>query len=265
MHPLADLMRRFSVHWLSCADPDAAREIFADDYVMEIGGFVARGREEEYLPASTGQLARFPGLLVTVHDLVITSDRAALRFTEHGPSAKDGEGAAAWRGIALFAWNGERLTWCGTEEDYAGRRRQLLAGVADPVEGPAPAPWAAVPAAPDPGVEQAVRDALAGGVPVSLSADDAWTGQETPPLLDVERVEVRDLLTAGDRAGVVLTEHGAYRGGLDLAGAEGTPASLSSVALVRVTPDGALAGHVVRDRSGLRRRLREDADRAAAS
>ena len=263
--PLTDLMRRFAVHWLSCADPEAAREIFHVDYVMEIGGFVARGREDGYLPASTGQLARFPGLLVTVHDLVVSADRAALRFTEHGPSAADGEGAAAWRGVSLFAWDGERLTHNVTEEDYLGRRRQLRAGTADPVEGPAVAPWAAVPAAPDPAVEDAVRRALLGGVPASLSADDAFAGQPTPPVLDVERVEVRDLFTAGDRAGFAVTEHGRYRGGLPVDDAAvGAPASLSSVGLVRAGADGTLSGHVVRDRSGLRRTLTEAGSRAAA-
>ena len=266
-HPLAELLRRFAVHWLSCADPEAARTIFDDDYVMEIGGFVARGREDAYLPASTGQLARFPGLLVTVHDVVLAPGRAALRFTEHGPSAKEGEGAAAWRGVSLFAWDGARLTHNVTEEDYAGRRRQLLSGVADPVEGPATAPWAAVPAGPDPAVERTLRRVLAGGVPATLSTDDAWAGAPTPPLLDVERVEVRDLFTAGDRAGFAVTEHGRYRGGLELPDAlVGRPASLGSVGLVRVDdgPAGAVTGHVVRDRSGLRRALLESF-RAAAS
>lgn len=262
-HPLAELLRRFAVHWLSCADPEAARTIFADDYVMEIGGFVARGREEAYLPASTGQLARFPGLLVTVHDVVLAPDRAALRFTEHGPSAREGEGAAAWRGVSLFAWGGGRLTHNVTEEDYAGRRRQLRSGIADPVEGPAVAPWSGVPAEPGPGIEDAVRRALASGVPPDLSADDAWLGHPTPPLLDVEHVEVRDLFAAGDRAGFAVTEHGSYRGGLDVPGdLVGRRASLGSVGLVSV--DGpAVTGHVVRDRSGLRRALLDGSSRAA--
>ena len=263
-HPLAELLRRFAVHWLSCADPEAARTIFAEDYVMEIGGFVARGREEAYLPASTGQLARFPGLLVTVHDTVLGPDRAALRFTEHGPSAREGEGAAAWRGVSLFAWDGERLTHNVTEEDYAGRRRQLLTGVPDAVEGPAVAPWSGVPADPSDAVEATVRRTLADGVPTSLSADDAWLSRPTPPLLDVERVEVRDLFTAGQRAGFAVTEHGRYRGGLDVPeDLVGTPASLGSVGLLTV--DGsAVSGHVVRDRSGLRRALLDGGSGAAA-
>jgi hypothetical protein len=156
-----------------------------------------------------------------------------------------------------------------TEEDYAGRRRQLLSGVADPVEGPATAPWAAVPAEPDPAVERTLRRVLADGVPATLSADDAWAGEPTPPLLDVERVEVRDLFTAGDRAGFAVTEHGRYRGGAGVPEElVGTPASLGSVGLVRVgdeAVDGAgITGHVVRDRSGLRRALLESS-RAAAS
>ena len=141
VHPTGALMRRFVVDWLDRADPEVPREIMAPEYTIVIAGVEMVGRDA-YVEATGGQLARFPGLTVTVHDAIYTPDgRAALRFTEHGASARGG--SASWRGIGLFRSEGGRLVHNATEEDYLGRRRQLLAGEPDPVDPPMVAPWTA--------------------------------------------------------------------------------------------------------------------------
>lgn len=257
IHPLAGLMRGFVVDWLACADPEACARIMADGYTATVGGVRLAGRESDYLPATMGQLQRFPGLLVTVHDLWLTDRRAALRFTEHG--AAPDRGPAAWAGIGIFDWDGARLTANVTEEDYLSRRRQFATRTPDQVARPATAPWSARPEPPDPGAEAAVRSWLAagdlsGGGGVEI--DDGWTGQPTPHLLDQHDVEVDTLMCAGRRVAFHLTQHGTYTGGMGLDDDPvGTPAVLRACGMVTVGAAGAVTGHVVRDRVGLRRDL----------
>jgi len=258
-HPLVGLMRRFCVDWLDRADPTVPGEIMAPEYAILIGGHTLAGRDEQYVPGTMTQLRRFPGLLISVHELFTTGGEVAMRFTEHGPSAADDDRPAAWTGIGLFWWDGTRLTRNVTEEDYHSRRRQLAQRRSDPVDAPAPAPWSATPAGPDPGAEDVVRAWLAKGDLAHDGAvllDDGWCGQPTPPLLDVDEVRVAELFSAGDRVAFHVVQSGRYRGGLpDTDGAEGLHAELSAVGMVRVA-DGTLTGHVVRDRVGLRRRVR---------
>jgi hypothetical protein len=261
-------MRRFSVDWLSRADPAVCAEIMAPDYSIRIGGHTLAGRDEAYLPGTLAQLDRFPGLLITAHELFTNGEQVALRFTEHGPSAADDGRPAAWTGIGLFWWDGTRLVRNVTEEDYHSRRRQLAQRRADPVEGPAAAPWAAVPEPPDPDAEAAVRGRLEagelGGDPGGVVLDDGWTGQPTPALLEVTDVRVGELFSSGRRVAFQVVQTGRYLGGLpDTAGAEGRRATLSAVGMVTVGADGGISGRVVRDRVGLRRAVRQP-DRAPA-
>lgn len=246
-------MRRFAVDWLGRADPSACAEIMDPGYAILIGGHTLDGRDDAYIPGTLAQLRRFPGLLLSVQDLWTDGDRVALRFTEHGPSEADGGQPAAWTGIGLFDWNGTRLTRNVTEEDYHSRRRQLAERTSDPVESPAPAPWAAQPEPADPAAERSVREWLAAGDLAPAVLDDGWTGRPTPPLLDVTRVEVGELFSAGPRVAFQAVQHGRYLGGLPgTQGREGREASMSVVGMVG--PDG--RGRVVRDRVGLRRAVR---------
>lgn len=259
-HPLVGVMRRFCVDWLCRADETVPGEILDPHYVVRIGEHTLTGRDAQYVPGTLGQLRRFPGLLITVHELFTDGERVAMRFTEHGPSASDGGRPAAWAGIGLFWWDGERLTRNVTEEDYHSRRRQLADDRCDPVEGPAPAPWAARPIAPDADAEAAARawlatgDLTAGG---AVGLDDGWAGHPTPALLDVTDVRVEELFSAGRAVAFKVVQTGRYVGGLpDTEPARERAVELSAAGLVTVAPEGRIVGRVVRDRIGLRRAVR---------
>lgn len=258
IHPLVGLMRAFVVDWLDRADVSTLQRIMDPGYTAVVGGVTLSGRDEEYAPATLGQLRRFPGLLVTVHDLFTSGEQVALRFTEHGASVAQGGAPAAWAGIGIFGWDGARLTTNVTEEDYLSRRRQISTGRPDPVATPATAPWMAQPEAPQGAAEEAVRRWLADGDLVlggQVLLDDSWTGQPVPTLVHADGVEIDTLFSAGERVAFHATQSGRYAGGLGLPD-EPIGAAIGLRLCGMVTVDGsAISGHVVRDRVGLRRDL----------
>lgn len=253
IHPMGALMRRFVLDWLDRADTAVVPEILAPDYAIDIAGVQMPGREA-YLEATSAQLARFPGLTVTVHDAMYTPDgHAALRFTEHGASARGG--SAAWRGIGLFRARDGVLVHNATEEDYLGRRRQLLTGTPDPVDPPMVAPWTAPVAEPDPEAEKAVRAWLDDGAPArsGITFDDGSTDAD---LLEDSTIAIDALITAGRRVAVHGLARGRYAGGLlGVDAAPGAEVAQGLAALLDVAPDGTMSGHVVRDRLGVYRAL----------
>lgn len=250
------LLRSFCQDWLDRADAEVPARIMSAEYEVQIGGIVLAGLGE-YVPATLGQLEDFRGLQITVHDLISNGSQLALRFTEHGASQKAGGNAAAWRGIALFWSDGIRLVRNVTEEDYTARRRQLSAGVADVIDPPATAPWSTPIVGANAGAEQTVRDWLAaGGLTDEASELVVDDGAHSTAILDVTSTAVLDLFSSGDCVAFRVVESGGYRDGLGLPpAAQGASGSLSSVGFVRVAADGAIRGHVVRDRAGLRRAL----------
>lgn len=265
--PFVALMRRYVVDYTNSHDFDVCDEIMEPDYVLRMGPHVVAGRDGAYRQATEHQLRQFPGLGLTVHEIVSSGDRLALRFSEHGASARHGGRAAVWSGIGLYHWNGRRLTANYVEQDYLARRRQLASGACDPVLPPAVAPWDTVATPPDPRAERVVREWM-GGEPAAtpgVLCDDAPTGRAAEPLIDIERAEVDDLFSAGARVGVHATLRGSYAGGLD--GMDeylGVPGVLHVAALVRVAGGRVVGGHAVRDRLGLLRALRASGAKAAS-
>lgn len=259
-------MRRYVVDYTNSHDLAVCDEIMEPDYVLSMGSHVLSGRDAAYKPATRRQLEQFPGLGLTVHEVVSNGERLALRFSEHGASARHGGAVAVWGGIGLYAWNGTRLTANRVEQDYLSRRRQLVDGVPDTVPAPAPAPWDTAARAPDAGVESAAAAWAAQGAPPvgDVVVDD---GRDPAALVEADEVVVDDLFSAGDRAAVHVTVHGSYRGGLpgfaELDEQVGAPATLHAAALVTVTEGRVVAGHVVRDRLGLARALAPRPARAA--
>ena len=240
MHALARLAQRFTIDWLDRADASVPPQIMAPDYRVHIGDVELAGLEE-YVPATVGQLEQFPGLQLTVHALVLTDEHLALHFTEHGASTRHDLRAAAWAGVALFAWDGERLTENWTQEDYAARRRQLADGVADVVGPPAVAPWTTPPGRPDTAAEDVVRAWLPSAQPGfdGVTWDDGLTAAQLRP----RDVEVAQLFSAGRQVAFAATQ----TDGTDRLGVAG---------LVQVVDGVVSGGVVVSDRHGLARRRR---------
>ena len=257
---LVGLVRRWSVDWLNAQHPQICEQILAPSYTLLIGGFLL-GPREVYVPATMAQLERFPGLVVTTHQLVTSGTLLALVFSEHGASARLDGKAAVWSGIALFRWNGMALTQCFAEEDYYGRRRQFTTGRPDLVDRPATAPWDQLPQPADPAAEAVVRDWLAGprlrSVPVVC--DDEGAGQPSHDLLEVTGCRVDELFSAGDQVAFHVGQTGAYRGGLDgVDDCVGQTATLEVAGVVTVREGQIVGGRVVRDRLGMARTLREN-------
>ena len=258
MDPLVALMRRYVVDYTNRHDTSVCAALMEPDYTLRMGAHEVAGRDELYVPAAQRQFDQFPGLGLTVHELVTNGDRLAMRFTEHGASDRHGGAAASWSGLGLYRWNGRKLTENWVEQDYQARRRQLSGDGPDPVAAPAVAPWdtAAVPA--DPGAEDVVRDWVAAGLP---GGDVRWDDGDAAELLDGPAERVDDLFSAGDRVAVRVTRTGTYAGGLDGVepSAVGRPATLYLVALVTVTDGEVVGGYGVRNRLDLARSLAQEA------
>jgi SnoaL-like polyketide cyclase len=256
MDPFVALMRRYVVDYTNRHDTSVCAEIMEPGYTLRMGPHVVAGRDDAYIPASVKQFTRFPGLGLTVHEIVTNGDRLAMRFSEHGASVRDAGAAASWAGIGLYRWNGERLVDNSVEQDYLARHRQLTDGVPDAVAPPAVAPWDTAPIPADPAAEAAVRGWIAAGLP---AAGIHWDDGDDHHILDDDaESQVDDLFSAGEQVAFRLTMTGRYAdGSLPSLGADyaGLPATLHLVALVRVAGGEVVGGHGVRDRLGLGRAL----------
>jgi hypothetical protein len=98
----ARLLRGFAVDFLTSHDLSAVEGIMDPAYRLTIGGHIFEGRDQVYLPAAAAQLDQFPGLVVTVHDVLLAPDAVAMRFSEHGVSRRNPGRAAVWGGITMF-------------------------------------------------------------------------------------------------------------------------------------------------------------------
>jgi ketosteroid isomerase-like protein len=254
MEPMVGLVRRWAVDWLAGRHPEACPEILAPGYNLLIGGFLLDGRDT-YIAGTLEQLDRFPGLGVTVHELITSGDEVALRFTEHGADSRRDGGTAGWGGVALFRWDGSRLSQGFAEEDYLSRRRQLATGECDPIEAPAAAPWNTVAEPADPAAEDVVRRWLDGGDLSAVDADDSWLGHDAELRLDDVSTELDMCFSASDRVGFHGLQRGRYAGGLPGVEATGAPATLHLGGLVTVRDGKVAGGRVIRDRLGLSRAL----------
>jgi len=249
--PIVELARRFTIDWLDRGDVSVPPEIMTPGYLVHIGDVVLDGLPA-YTEGTVGQLRQFPGLGLTVHDVVTDGERIALVFTEHGASTKHNGNAAGWAGVALFRWDGVRLTENWTQEDYYARRRQLADGVPDVIRPPAPGPWTTQPRPPDPAIEPVVRRWLAAPVLGEVTVDD---GRADGLALDVDSVEVLELFSAGDQVAFAAVWSGKYRGGLDGVPPGPEPGDLGVAGVLTVRGGSIVGGFIVTDRLGLRRRL----------
>jgi len=176
--PFVALMRRYCVDYTARHDLSVCDQIMSPGYTLHMGGHDVAGRDKAYKPAAAAQFGQFPGLMLTVNQIACSGDRLVLSFTEHGASSRHGA-VAAWAGIGLYRWDGERLIENFVEQDYYSRRAQLAGGTALPVEASAIAPWDTQPAAADSHAERIVRELLERGDLMQTEGvvfDDEWTG-----------------------------------------------------------------------------------------
>ena len=253
-HPFVGLIRRYVLDYLACGNPDVCDEIMDPDYMLYMGGHELGPRDAVYVPAVANQMQQFPGLCMTANEVMCNGDRLALRFTQHGASQRHDGRTAAWAGVGLYYWDGERLTSNWALEDYYARRRQLAAGTTNSLEPPAVAPWdeQAVPA--DSVAVEVVRGwLLAGSIhgTAGVDFDDEWDGHACGPLVDVADTVVDDIFGSGDRVAFHVTQTGSYVGGAGKDDLRGTAATLRSAGIVRMADGAIVSGRVVRDRSGM--------------
>ena len=253
----AQLLRGFAVDFLTAHAPAAAEVIMSPRYRLSIGGHVFDGRDKSYLPATVAQLEQFPGLCVTVHDVVLSPDGVAMRFTEHGASAGSGV-LSTWGGITLFRLQEGQLEHGWAEEDYFARKRQLKSGEPDAILPPHVAPWDRPVEAAQRETEALVRHWL--DQPAALFQDVEEISAQGPllgDLIEPENILVSFLFTAGNRAAVHARVSGQYRGGFaDVTGRIGTHVTVPVAAIIDVA-DGAIRRvQLCGDRLGLNRARR---------
>ena len=255
--PLAALIRRYVYAYTSCHDFNECRRLMIEDYTLYMGEHTLRGRDASYIPATEKQYRQFPGLALTVHDMVVSPDRIAMAFSEHGRSVLSNS-QAVWGGVSLYRWNGTKLTECRVEQDYYARRDQLRRRAPDLIPAPALDPWTGPAQEPNADTERVVRNWLAaGGVfdcPIG-SLDNEAHAPARRPLLSNPAVKVLDLFTAGSRAAFHAAIHGRYAGGLDgLDGSRNRRASIYVAGLATVV-DGQVVCRAITDRLAAERRL----------
>jgi hypothetical protein len=257
------LARRWVVDYFNRHDASACAQFITPDYALRIGETVFAGRDEQWLPAVDKQFETFPGMGMTVHRVLVGSDRVAVLFSEHGASGGAGGRVAVWSGVGIYRSNGRQLSGCIAQEDYMTRLRQLKSGVADLVEPPAAAPWdtPALPA--DPQAEGVVRDWLEQSWPIGNTGvrcdDEHITGE--PLRFDVASGEITELFSSGPEVAFHVRQVGRYRGGLPGIEYSDEPMVLHCNGIVRVAHGKVVSGRVIRDRIGLRAALLNKAGR----
>lgn len=261
MNKFVALMRRYTFDYTNRQDFTACDTIMVPGYTLHMGTYDLAGRDEHYKPATAKQFAQFPGLCLTINEIVTNGDRLCLRFSEHGASVRHHRARAAWSGIGLYKWDGERLTENFVEQDYYSRREQLASGVPKAVEMPALAPWDTQPEPTNAAAEAVVRLALQNGTWLDhqrVIFDDAWNGGVPQRVVDPTTVRIDDLFSAGDRVAFRITQSGRLREDFRTEGINapvGSDIVLHMAGLVTVADGGIVSGNVVRDRLGLYRRL----------
>jgi predicted ester cyclase len=261
LHPLAALLRRYAFAYTAAHDFAVCREIMVDDYVLRMGDFEIRGRDDQYIPATQKQYRQYPGLGFTVHELVLGEDRAAFHFTEHGRSTLHG-GETSWQGVSLYRWNGERLVECRVEQDYHGRRTQQRNGIPHPVRAAGLDPWTSPATPADPEVDAVARQWLLGGglagAPIG-ALDDERDAPARRLLLSAPRTDVLDLFSAGPRVAFHTLTTGVYAGGLENRDhLRGRQATVYASGLLTVADGRVTDVHAVTDRLAAERRLAVD-------
>lgn len=254
---LASRLRRYCFAYTASHDPSVCDDIMIEDYTLHMGEFQIRGRDDNYKPAAERQYRQFPGLGMSVHDLLVTPERAALHFSEYGRSVLSGT-SAVWNGISMYHWDGERLTDCRVEQDYYSRRRQLRSGEPNRIEAPAHDPWAHPIEQPDAQVEAATREWLSRNGLVTLaigSMDDEPVTSVARIVLDRPEIEILDCFSGAGRAAFHVTATGTITGWPGAAdGVIGKRTTVYYSGIAHVRGGQVVGARVISDRLAVERR-----------
>jgi predicted ester cyclase len=235
-------------------------EIMHPDYRLVIAGAVLDGRDDGYRSAAINELAEFPGLTVTAHDVVLAPEAIILHYTEHGASTRYEGNAAAWSGITIFRVQDGKIREGWSESDYYARKRQLKTGACDTVPAPHPAPWdtPCLPASPE--TEAVVRGWLRDPEAV-LCHDEGREifvgGRGMRSIIKPEATTLSCIYTSGNRAAFHLICTGRYMGGFEEVDDVMRDTCVSTgIAAIATVGDGKIASlSYATDRLGLARRL----------
>ncbi|MFW2830368.1 hypothetical protein [Sphingomonas sp. ID0503] len=181
----------------------------------------------------------------------------ALRFTEHGVSAKNGR-VSTWGGITLFQIADGQLRNGWAEEDYYARKRQLKSGVPDEIRPPHHAPWDKTAEAHDSQTEVMVRAWLADTAHLLDLIDEiSAEGPRLAELIRPEKIRLSFLFTAGHRAAFHGEIEGVYTGGFSDIDRTmiSTPVRLPIAAIVDIAEAQVYRVQLCGDRLGLHRSL----------
>ena len=254
------LMKHYVIDYTNSHDQSQTESIMEPDYVLNMGEHVVSGRDTAYAAATRKLLDRFPGLMLTVHEIWTSGQYLMMRFSEHGASIRLDGGRAAWGGIGLYAWNGLKLVQNHVEQDYFSRTRQLKTGHPDPLEGPAIAPWDTVAEAADPAAEAVVRAWLHSGAlahtPCVL-CDDAWMGNDVGEIVDQRALVFNSFFSCGSHVAFHVSQHGALRADFAPTPKDvGRDVTLHMAGIVCVENGAVAHGRIIRNRLDLQRSLR---------
>ncbi|MFV3127152.1 nuclear transport factor 2 family protein [Niveispirillum sp. KHB5.9] len=251
------LIRRYVTDFVNRHDFSVITQIMAADYTLDTGGLLIAGRDDAYRSAVARQLQQFPGLVFTPHEVMHAGDHIALRFTEHGASYRHGGQPAAWESIGIYRLRDGRMAGCAIEQDYFSRRRQLEEGQPMPVDHAAIAPWDSTHEPPSPTAEALARDWLASGRwtdQPGVEIDDQRATGRCDRIIAQSSIDITTLVSAGNR----VAFHAVQRGELAMDfsdGKVGIPAWMHCAGIITLQDGTVKAGHVLRDRWGLWRRL----------
>jgi predicted ester cyclase len=255
-HTPVQLMRRWVVDYFNSHDASTAHDFIAADYSLEIGDYVFAGRDEQWLPAVAQQMQTFPGMGMTIHQVVSTHDKVAAYFSEHGTS--NGR-TAVWSGVGIYRSDGQVLTGCIAQEDYMTRQRQLKSGMCDPVESPSPNPWDTVILPANPQAESVVCECLLQAWPSAIPGvrcDDEHI-TDAKLVFEVTSLEFTEIFSSGDDVAFHVRQTGIYTSGFAGLNACDVPMVLNCNGIVKVAEGKIISGRVIRDRLGLKARLQK--------
>jgi hypothetical protein len=244
MEPIVRHLRRYCTEYVGRQNTDALDALLGDEYVLTIGGTDLVGRDG-FKAAAKDVFVQFPTIDVGMHEIVVSGDRVAARFTERSSWSGHPGRSAIWEVITLFRWNGDRFTSCLVEQDFYGRREQLRSGEPRQSLMPGADPWAAETVPVGAGVEEAVRAWL-------TAADVA--PDEAAPRFEVSVTQVDELFGSGAVMAFHVTQEGTYAGGFDVPA--GAPAVRHVAGLVTVDGGAVTSVRSVSDRLELESRLR---------